>query len=61
MVNVKYYSQNQADELDPTKTVLEIMESAAAGEVRKNLRSILGGFLFSGDDVFKLVKVLSGG
>lgn len=61
LVNVKYYSQNQADELDPTKTVLEIMESAASGEVRKNLRSILGGFLFRGDDVFKSVRVLSGG
>lgn len=61
LVDVKYYSQNQADELDPTKTVLEIMESAASGEVRKNLRSILGGFLFRGDDVFKSVKVLSGG
>lgn len=61
LVDVKFYSQNQAEELDEEKTVLEIMESAAVGEVQKNLRTLLGGFLFRDDDVFKEVKVLSGG
>ncbi|MCB0725297.1 MAG: ABC-F family ATP-binding cassette domain-containing protein [Ignavibacteriae bacterium] len=61
LVDVKFYSQNQADELDEKKTVLEIMEDAATGEVKKNLRTLLGGFLFRDDDVFKPVKVLSGG
>ncbi len=57
----KYYAQNQAEELDHDKTVLETMEESATGEITKNLRSILGGFLFRGDDVFKKVGVLSGG
>ncbi|HEX2787682.1 MAG TPA: ABC-F family ATP-binding cassette domain-containing protein [Ignavibacteria bacterium] len=61
LVDIKYYSQHQSDELDPDKTVLEVMEECANGEIAKNLRNILGSFLFRGDDVFKLVKVLSGG
>lgn len=61
LVDVKFYSQNQAEELDEEKTVLQIMEEAATGEVQKNLRTLLGGFLFRDDDVFKEVKVLSGG
>ena len=61
LVDVKFYSQNQAEELDESKTVLEIMEMAATGEIQKNLRTVLGGFLFRDDDVFKKVKVLSGG
>jgi len=70
-VQIKFYSQNQADELDGNqnqadeldgnKTVLETLEASSTGETSKNLRSILGSFLFRGDDVFKLVKVLSGG
>lgn len=61
LVDIKYYAQNQAEELDPSKTVLQTMEEAASGEVTKNLRTILGSFLFRGDDVFKKVGVLSGG
>lgn len=61
LVAKKFYAQNQAEALDHDKTVLETMESAASGEVTKNLRSILGSFLFRGDDVFKKVGVLSGG
>ncbi len=59
-VGIAYFSQTHADELDPTKTVLGTMEgsvTAAAG----NLRTLLGAFLFRGDDVFKSVSVLSGG
>ncbi|HMS66067.1 MAG TPA: ABC-F family ATP-binding cassette domain-containing protein [Ignavibacteria bacterium] len=61
LVGIKFYAQNQAEELDPAKTVLQIMEESAKGDIVKNLRSILGSFLFRGDDVFKKVGVLSGG
>ncbi|MBL8008587.1 MAG: ABC-F family ATP-binding cassette domain-containing protein [Ignavibacteria bacterium] len=61
LVEIKFYAQNQAEELDPDKTVLQTMEEAARGDILKNLRSILGSFLFRGDDVFKRVGVLSGG
>lgn len=60
-VRIGYYAQNQSDYLDPDKTVFEIMDDAARGEVRKQVRNILGGFLFSGEDIDKKVKVLSGG
>ena len=58
---ISYYAQHQADDLDPRRTVLQTVEDIAQGEIRKNLRTLLGCFLFSGDDVFKLVSVLSGG
>ncbi|MBL0175136.1 MAG: ABC-F family ATP-binding cassette domain-containing protein [Ignavibacteria bacterium] len=60
-VIIGYYAQNQAEELDPKKNVLETVDDIATGEVRKRLRTLLGCFLFSGDDVFKQVSVLSGG
>ena len=60
-VNVGYYAQNQSDELDGNKTVFETIDDEAVGDMRKNVRGILGAFLFSGDDVDKKVKVLSGG
>lgn len=58
---ISYFGQHQADELDKTKTVLETMEDAAEGKNGTSIRSILGTFLFKGDDVFKKVSVLSGG
>ncbi len=58
---VGYYAQNQAEELVPQKTVLQTLDDAAVGEIRKRLRTLLGCFMFSGDDVNKLVAVLSGG
>jgi ATP-binding cassette subfamily F protein 3 len=61
LVDIKLYAQHQAEELDGSKTVLEIMEEASKGEILKTLRTVLGGFLFRGDDVFKKVGVLSGG
>ncbi|MBS1551453.1 MAG: ATP-binding cassette domain-containing protein [Bacteroidetes bacterium] len=61
LAEIKFYAQNQAEELDSSKTVLQTMEEAAKGDILKNLRSILGSFLFRGDDVFKRVGVLSGG
>ncbi len=60
-VAMGYFAQHQADELDPTRTALETLEDVAVGDVRTQLRSLLGTFLFQGDDVFKPVKVLSGG
>ncbi|MBN8702019.1 MAG: ABC-F family ATP-binding cassette domain-containing protein [Bacteroidetes bacterium] len=60
-VEIGYYAQNQTEILDGNKTVLETLDEIAVGEVRKGVRNILGSFLFSGDDVDKKVKVLSGG
>lgn len=60
-VEVTYFAQDQANQLEPTKTVFEIVDEVAKGEIRKQLRSILGAFLFSGEDVDKKVSVLSGG
>ncbi len=60
-VQIGYYAQNQDQLLDPDKTVLETMEEATVGEVKSQVRTILGSFLFSGDDVHKKVAVLSGG
>lgn len=60
-VNITYFAQDQADKLDKTKTVLETVDEVAKGDIRKDLRSILGAFLFRGEDVDKKVGVLSGG
>ena len=60
-VIVSYFAQHQADELDLNKEVLQTVDEVAVGEIRTRLRTILGSFLFKGDDVFKRVKVLSGG
>jgi ATP-binding cassette subfamily F protein 3 len=60
-VNVTYFAQDQAEQLDKSKTILETVDDIAIGDVRKDLRSILGTFLFSGEDVDKKVSVLSGG
>lgn len=60
-VTTSYFAQHQADELDLNADPLEVMMQAGSGEKESRLRSILGSFLFTGDDVFKKVKVLSGG
>lgn len=60
-VRVGYYSQDHADALEGGKTVLETIEKTAKGMSEAQQRTLLGCFLFRGDDVFKLVKVLSGG
>jgi len=60
-VDIGYYAQNQAEELDGNLTVFETLDDVAVGDIRSQLRSILGSFLFSGDDAEKKVKVLSGG
>lgn len=60
-VFLSYYAQNQSELLDVKKTVLEIMEDKTPEETRSKIRSVLGSFLFSGDEVDKKVSVLSGG
>lgn len=60
-VLLSYFAQHQAEELDLSRTILETVDEVAEGEIRKKLRTILGSFLFHGDDVFKKVAVLSGG
>ncbi len=58
---VSYYAQNQAEALDPSKTVLQTLEEVATKETNTRLRTLLGSFLFRDEDVFKPVSVLSGG
>jgi ATP-binding cassette, subfamily F, member 3 len=57
----QYYDQHQDEVLDPEKTVLEEVRMVAPSEPDVRLRTVLGQFLFRGDDVFKRVHVLSGG
>lgn len=60
-VKVGYFAQNQASLLNEDLTALETIDQIAVGEVRTKIRDILGAFMFSGEDVDKKVKVLSGG
>ena len=60
-VKIGYFAQNQADLLNGELTILETIDQVAVGEVRTKIRDVLGAFMFSGDDVDKKVKVLSGG
>jgi len=60
-VTISYFAQHQAEELNPANDVLQTVEEVATGDIRRRLRTLLGCFLFSGDDVFKKVRVLSGG
>jgi ATP-binding cassette subfamily F protein 3 len=56
-----YYDQHQDEALDPEKTVIEEVRSVDGNAPDVKLRTVLGQFLFRGDDVFKRVSVLSGG
>lgn len=56
-----YFEQDQEEKLDPKKTVFETIDELAVGDVRKQVRGLLGSFLFSGEDIDKKVQVLSGG
>jgi ATP-binding cassette subfamily F protein 3 len=60
-VKVGYFAQNQAALLDPAMSVFQTVDEVAEGEVRTQLKNILGCFMFSGDDIDKKVSVLSGG
>ena len=60
-VEVGYYAQHHADTLDMTSTVFDVVARANPLATPARVRSLLGAFMFSGDDVDKPVKVLSGG
>jgi ATP-binding cassette subfamily F protein 3 len=60
-VVMQYFAQDEATRLDPAPTVHETLASGSPLQMVPMIRNILGGFLFSGDDVYKHVRVLSGG
>lgn len=60
-VKLAYFAQNQAEELDKELTVFETIDKVAHGEIRKQVRNLLGAFMFGGEDADKKIKVLSGG
>jgi ATP-binding cassette subfamily F protein 3 len=60
-VVMQYFAQDEATRLEPTLTVYQTLAGEAPIHMVPHIRNILGGFLFSGDDVDKPVRVLSGG
>jgi ATP-binding cassette subfamily F protein 3 len=60
-VVMEYFAQDEAVRLDPTLTVYETLAAGSPTDMVPAIRNILGGFLFSGDDVYKKAAVLSGG
>ena len=56
-----FYAQHQLESLDVNNEILDELKQAGSGKTDTELRNVLGCFLFSGDDVFKKIKVLSGG
>ena len=60
-VQISYFAQDQAEKLDPKLSIYDTVDLIAKGDLRRDLRSILGAFLFSGEDIDKKVGVLSGG
>lgn len=60
-VKVGYFAQNQASLLDEELTIFQTVDEVAQGDIRTQIKNILGRFMFAGDDVDKKVGVLSGG
>ena len=60
-VEIGYFAQNQAQQLDENLTVFETIDRVAVGDIRLKIRDILGAFMFGGEASDKKVKVLSGG
>lgn len=58
---IGYFAQNEASKLDETITVFETIDQVAQGDIRTKIKDMLGAFMFSGDNIDKKVKVLSGG
>ncbi len=58
---IGYFAQNQASLLNENATIFETIDDIAVGDVRTQIKNILGAFMFHGDDITKKVKVLSGG
>lgn len=60
-IHIGYFAQNAAAMLDGEATVFQTIDDIAEGDIRTKIKDILGAFMFSGDDIQKKVKVLSGG
>jgi len=60
-VKIGYFAQNQDELMNENITVFDTIDQVAVGDIRAKIRDILGAFLFGGDEIFKKVKVLSGG
>ena len=60
-VLINYFAQNQNELLDSKMTIMEYIENIPSEKTQAQLRGLLGAFLFSGDAVYKKIKVLSGG
>lgn len=60
-VELTFFAQHQAETLDPKNTIIQELESESRGRSETEIRALLGAFLFSGEDVYKKVGVLSGG
>lgn len=60
-VKIGYFAQNQASLLDENLTIFQTVDEVAQGDVRTQIKNILGRFMFKGDDIDKKVSVLSGG
>jgi ATP-binding cassette subfamily F protein 3 len=60
-IKVGYFAQNQAALIDANLTVFQTVDEVAEGEIRTQIKSMLGGFMFHGEDIDKKVSMLSGG
>ncbi|MCK8481043.1 ABC-F family ATP-binding cassette domain-containing protein [Psychroserpens algicola] len=60
-VKVGYFAQNQAALLDENLSIFQTVDEVAKGDIRTQIKNILGRFMFKGDDIDKKVSVLSGG
>lgn len=60
-IQIGYFAQNQASLLDEELTVFQTIDDVTPSELKNNTKNLLGAFMFSGDDIDKKVKVLSGG
>ena len=60
-VEESFYAQHQLESLNLENTIIEEMQLCGSGKTELELRSLLGGFMFGGDDIDKKIKILSGG
>lgn len=60
-VEESFYAQHQLESLNLENTIIEEMQGCGSGKTELELRSLLGGFMFGGDDIDKKIKILSGG
>ncbi|HEX9665137.1 MAG TPA: ABC-F family ATP-binding cassette domain-containing protein, partial [Thermodesulfobacteriota bacterium] len=60
-VELTFFAQDQAESLSPRNTIIEELEAEPTSQNETEIRSLLGAFLFSGEEVYKTIRVLSGG